>query len=300
VAPAIANRVTDVQARIEAARQRTEAEAAQLDMQHHAEQARLHAQAVDARTHGDAQVAQAREAWQVDTTRVQDQRQRAIDDHHARTQAQIAAVVDTGEHEVDASLGHTEGDASNRLSSAQAQARAMIAAAHDRAATARASAASALVMRDATGSPSLQDGDPGDGIVESAELDADALLAQVMGLIQDMLTAAQEENSERVVALRAQIADLLAANHIDLDALIDQAMVEMPVIARYYKAQIDPLMASVDSLVRHIDFGLDHDKDAYIVQQTRLLEASLAEQQGMLSDITQLSRYTSADDLAAD
>jgi hypothetical protein len=300
VAPAIAKRVANVQARVETACQRTEAEAVQLDTQHHAEQARLRAQAADARMHGDAQVAQAREASQVDTTRVQDQRQRAIDDHHARTQAQVATVVDTGEHEVDMSLGHTESDASNRLSSAQAQARAMIAAAHDRAAAARASAASASVMRDATGSPSLQDGDPGNGIVENAELDADALLAQVMCLIQDMLTAAQEENSERVVALRQQIADLLAASDIDIDTLIDRALIDLPVIARYYKAQIDQLMASVDTFVGRIDFGLDHDKDAYIVQQTRLLEASLAEHQGMLSDITQLSRYTSVDDLAAD
>ncbi|MBC7978180.1 MAG: hypothetical protein H7138_24615, partial [Myxococcales bacterium] len=146
----------------------------------------------------------------------------------------------------------------------------------------------------------VQNGDAGGDLVGAAERDADALLAEVMGLIQDMLTAAQAENSSQVVALRQQIADLLAASELDMDTLIDEAMAEMPMIAAYYKAQIDDVMAMIDRQVGRIDFGLDHDKDVWIDRETAALASSLAEHQGMLSDITQIARYTSVDQLAAD
>jgi hypothetical protein len=289
VAPVIARRVADVQARVAASQRRTDGSMAELDARHQAEQAHLHATVATRRTQGHAQIDVARQAWQTDTTRVQQTHQRAVDEHHARTQAQVATLVHTGEQQVDTSLTHRETDATGRLATARSQADAMIASAHARAEAARATAAS-QVKRDANG------GDPGD-IEASAQVDADLLLAQVMDLIHQMMQAAQTQSTSEVLALRQRITDLLAGSSLTMDQLIDQAMVELPAIAHYYKAQIDQLMASVDSEIAAINVGITLGNTALIEQQMAALAGGLTEKQGMLSDITTLSHYTSVEDL---
>lgn len=260
--PVLQQRVAHATARAAATQAGTEAQVA-------AAEARASECARIARQRREGEIAALRQQQTQEEARLEERQVRAIEARRASHDTKLTVRRQAA-----------ESDAVTLTARAEEEARRRREEARTRALAARARAASTSALGFAQGGRDVaEDPDAAD-----AEAEAIRIQAEADALIEQLLAAAADQRADLLAAASAELAQLIAEHHLDLSALLEDALSAFPHIAEYYTRQITELVESLAA-------DPEHPRSAE--EQQRLIEAAAGQLSIMLQDIAQIAQFNS-------
>ncbi len=310
VAPALDRRTAKLAADTDRDTQDTTAALAALQTAHDQQSAARHdharAQIAALRTGGAAQVTTIRGQWQHQSQAVRDQVTADVHTSHTAMDSDVQATVHDGEGRSTTILTGAETSANARQAAADARVAQIRASAEARAAAAQASSSVATlpIARQAVVDAGGDGGPTSRQILEDAQAEIDAEIADAKQEIQSLIDSAGVLSKEEILRRELAITARIEALRVEIDMKIAGALNgKFPRMEAEYIGQINTLLGDVSTQVIHVGGDLLRGDTAQLAKDWSdggaLLDRRAKRLDGTLEDAAVLSTFVDSNTDAA-